>query len=69
MEKSIINVKGMSCNHCVTAIKKAVNELTGIGSVNVDLEKGIVTVEFNNSLVTLTKIKHIIEEEGYDVVE
>ncbi|MDR0503120.1 MAG: copper ion binding protein [Treponema sp.] len=73
MEKSIIKVEGMSCNHCVKAIKKAVNALAaspeaGIGSVNADLEKGIVTVEFDKSLVTIEKIKRAIEDEGFGVV-
>ena len=73
MEKSIIKVEGMSCNHCVMAIKKAVSALTasseaGIGSVNVDLEKKLITVEFNENLVTLEKIKYAIKEEGYDII-
>jgi len=68
MEKSIIKVEGMSCNHCVMAITKAVSALAGTSSVNVDLEKEIVTVEFNESLVTIDKIKNAIEEEGFNVV-
>ena len=37
MEKSIIRVDGMSCQHCVKAVSGAVNALPGIESVEVDL--------------------------------
>ena len=37
MEKTIIKVEGMSCEHCVKAVTNAVNSVTGIGSVSVDL--------------------------------
>jgi len=68
MEKSTIKVDGMSCNHCVTAITKAVNALPGIGAVNVDLKGKTVSVEFDKTLASLDKIKDTIKEEGYVVV-
>jgi len=68
MEKSTIKVDGMSCNHCVTAVTKAVNALPGIGAVNVDLKEKTVSVEFDKTLVTLDTIKDSIEEDGYTVV-
>ncbi len=35
-----IKIKGMTCNHCVMAVTKALNEIDGIKDVKVDLEKG-----------------------------
>ena len=35
-----IKIKGMSCNHCVMAVTKALNEMEGIKNVKVDLVKG-----------------------------
>ncbi|MEA1933584.1 MAG: cation transporter [Thermodesulfobacteriota bacterium] len=35
-----IKIKGMSCNHCVMAVTKALNEIEGIKNVKVDLAKG-----------------------------
>ena len=67
MEKSIINVEGMSCEHCVQAVKGAVTALPGIGSVAVDLETGTVTVEHDPGITDVTKIKAEIEDQGYDV--
>ena len=67
MEKSIINVEGMSCEHCVNAIQKAVGALPGVESVVVDLSAKTVTVE-HGSDVNSDKIKEEIEDQGYDVI-
>ena len=34
-----VKIKGMTCNHCVMAVTKALNEIDGIKDVKVDLEK------------------------------
>ncbi len=68
MEKKIINVEGMSCEHCVKAITKAVTALNGVASVDVSLKEKTVTVEYNSAKVSLDKIKEEIENQGYDIV-
>ena len=35
----IINVDGITCEHCVDTIKEAVGILDGVFSVDVDIEK------------------------------
>jgi copper chaperone len=35
-----IKIKGMSCQHCVKAVTKALSEIAGIEDVTVDLMKG-----------------------------
>ena len=67
MEKTVINAGGMSCEHCVKAITKAVSALPGIGSVDVDLKAGTVTVEHDSGITDVAKIKAEIEDQGYDV--
>lgn len=69
MEKSIIRVDGMSCNHCVKAITKTVSALPGIAGVEVDLKSGTVKVEYDPTQSPLDKIKLEIEEQGYDIVQ
>jgi copper chaperone len=67
MEKITLNVKGMSCGHCVNSIEGSVGELTGVTNVKVNLDSGTVSVEFNTNEVTLDKIKETIDDQGYDV--
>jgi copper chaperone len=69
MESVTLGVEGMSCEHCVKAVSKAVGGLAGVGGVDVSLEKNTVTVTFDSSKVTLDKIKGEIEDQGYDVVK
>jgi len=39
---STLKVKGMSCQHCVMSVKKALDQLDGVQNVEVDLKKGEV---------------------------
>ncbi|GAE90062.1 copper chaperone CopZ [Acetivibrio straminisolvens] len=70
MSRDIANltVEGMSCNHCVNSIKKAVGSLQGVDNVDVDLEAKKVTVEYDSSKLNVETIKNTIEEQGYDVM-
>ncbi len=68
MEKAVIKVGGMSCDHCVRAINKAVSALPGVDSVIIDLKAGTVTVEHDPVQSPLDKIKAEIEDQGYDLV-
>ena len=36
---NVLEIKGMSCQHCVASVKKALEEVPGIEDVLVDLEK------------------------------
>jgi hypothetical protein len=40
---SILKVKGMSCQHCVMAVTKALSQLEGIQNIGIDLAKGEVS--------------------------
>jgi copper chaperone len=68
MEKTVLRVDGMSCEHCVKAIKSAVGNLSGVASVQVDLNAKTVTVEHDPVQSPLDKVKFAIEDQGYDVV-
>lgn len=63
-----LNVEGMSCNHCVNAITKAVGELDGVKRVEVSLELKTVTAEFDPGKVSEQQIIDTISDQGYDVV-
>ena len=69
MAKQIIdlNVEGMSCQHCVHAVKTAVEAVSGVDKVDVSLEKNRATVDFDPGVATLQMIKTAIEDQGYSV--
>lgn len=66
--KETVKVEGMSCGHCVASVKKAVESLNGIKSVEVSLENKLAVVEFDSAKTDLAAIKNAIEDQGYDVL-
>ena len=62
-----IKIKGMSCNHCVMAATKALNEVDGISNVSVDLEKGEAAFD-EATPVDINIIKEKIKNAGFEVV-
>ena len=62
-----LKVKGMSCQHCVMSVKKALGQLDGIQDVEIDLQKGEVRFE-NKRALEPDRIVKAIEGAGYQVV-
>lgn len=65
MKNEILKVGGMTCNHCVNTIQKALS-LIGVKS-KVDLKKQTVEVEYDDKKYKIDDLKKIISENGYDV--
>lgn len=61
-----IKIEGMSCEKCVAHVKDALEEVSGIEKVTVDLKEGKAIIEGND--VSDEVIKEVIEDEGYDVI-
>ncbi|OPY07074.1 MAG: Copper chaperone CopZ [Syntrophaceae bacterium PtaB.Bin095] len=62
-----IKISGMSCNHCVMAVTRALNGIEGIRDVLVDLKTGEATFE-ETIPVDPEIIRKRISEAGYEVV-
>lgn len=65
--KKQINIKGMSCSHCVNHVNNALNEIEGVKNISVDLEGKKAVIECDKQIEDKT-IKDAIEDAGYDVV-
>jgi copper chaperone len=61
-----IKIKGMTCNHCVMAVTKALNEIEGIQDVKVDLSTGEATFEEAHR-VDMEVVKEAVKKAGYAV--
>ena len=69
MEKTVtIPVEGMSCEHCVRAVKGALEAQKGVKAVEVSLEGKSARVVYEDALVGLEDLKATILEEGYQVL-
>jgi copper chaperone len=61
-----IKIKGMTCNHCVMAVTKALKEIDGITNVKVDLQKAEATFD-EVKPVDMEVVKGRIRKAGYDI--
>lgn len=69
METLVLNVEGMTCNHCKQSVEKAVGAISGVEAVEVVLADKKVNVTLDPSLVSVDTLKNTIEDIGFDVVE
>ena len=60
-----ITIKGMSCNHCVMAVTKALSAVDGISNVKVDLKSGEAAFT-EVKPVDRTIIREAIRKAGYE---
>ncbi|MDR0553519.1 MAG: copper ion binding protein [Treponema sp.] len=68
MEKKVLKVEGMSCEHCVKAVTRALESLPGLAGVAVELKSGTVSFRFDPGKTSLKDIEAAIDDAGYTVV-
>ncbi len=64
VQNHLLTVKGMSCQHCVKAITKALQAQDPQATVTVDLPAGTVAVV---SVLDRNSVAQAISDEGYEV--
>lgn len=62
-----IKIQGMTCEHCVRAVTKALSGVDGVTNVRVSLENNEAVFDSSGD-VDMEKIKNAVAEEGYKVV-
>lgn len=67
MAKQTYQVSGMTCDHCVRAVKDELGRLDGVSDVDVELASGRVTVTSASGLDPAA-VKAAVDEAGYEVV-
>lgn len=64
MNRTTLKIDGMSCGHCVVAVKKALEELEGVTVEHVVV--GTATVSYDPAVATPARIADAIADAGYD---
>ena len=64
--KKILNVDGMSCNHCVDKIQRFVGECEGVEILNIDIDNKILEVEIDDEK-RLVSVIEAVEDAGFVV--
>ena len=68
-EKEVIRIGGMTCTNCARTIERALKREEGIYSAHVNFATEKAVVEFNPDLVTASRLKQVIRDTGYEVIE
>jgi len=66
-ETTTLKVSGMYCPSCKALIEMDLKKQEGINSAEVNLDAGEALVQFDPSVISIEKIKNIIEALGYEV--
>lgn len=66
MKHVTFKVSGMSCQHCVMAVTKRLQQIPGVERM--DVQVGDVTVDYNEAKTNVDQIKTAIVDAGYTVV-
>ncbi len=65
MTETKILIDGMSCMHCAMRVKKAIEAIAGIISLNVEVGKA--ELSFDESQTTKSDIEAAISKAGYKI--
>lgn len=60
-----IRVDGLACPYCAYGIEKKLNEIDGVKFINMDLDKGIVTVESYDVRLNDPQLKQLFQDSGF----
>jgi copper ion binding protein len=63
--KTTMKVEGMTCNHCVMHVTKALEELDGVKSAKVNLDKAEAEVVFKGAPLDNNILVKAVKEAGY----
>ncbi|MSS77079.1 heavy metal translocating P-type ATPase [Anaerococcus sp. WCA-380-WT-2B] len=67
LNKMIVKVNGMSCNHCKNHVEEALKKIAGIEKAEVNLDEKLANVAYFGS-IDEDEIKRAIEDAGYEFV-
>jgi Cu+-exporting ATPase len=70
-EKQTVSLKlgGMSCASCAQTIERALSRVPGIHQAAVNLATEVGTVTYDGAVVDLERLKKVVEDSGYQVLE
>jgi copper chaperone len=65
MKEITIKISGMSCEHCVKNVKKALQNIDGVTSVDVKIGEAVLSLDSDS--VTMKDIEKAIADAGYSL--
>ena len=67
MDTITIKVNGMTCSGCVASVTRVLEEIDGVGKVDVSLDRKQATIDYEPGRVNPARLRSAIEDAGYEV--
>ena len=67
MQQVTLQISGMSCSHCVSAVKQALGDVPGVKVENVAIGKAVISYE--PAITKTTDITDALADAGYEAHE
>ena len=64
-----IRVEGMHCKMCSASVAKALKATDGVQTVEVNDEKGVAVIQYDDQKVNEAKLREVINNTGFKAVE
>jgi copper chaperone len=64
-ETRVLAIEGMTCDHCVRTLTKAIKQVNGVKDVNVNRQEARAEVTFDTTKTDLPAIHEAILRSGY----
>ena len=65
--ETTLKISGMSCGHCIRAVKEALGGLEGISVLEVNLDQGTAKITHTYPL-DQRRLHDVLDAEGYELV-
>ncbi|MHA1400219.1 MAG: heavy-metal-associated domain-containing protein [Candidatus Heimdallarchaeaceae archaeon] len=65
MDEILLKVEGMTCQHCVMTVTKALQSIDGVVKANVDLKEGLAMVKYDPSKTNTEAMINVVVDNGY----
>ena len=69
MQATTIKIDGMTCMGCVNSVKTVLEEISGVGKVEVSLDQAQATIQYDADKTNDDQLKEAIEDAGFDVID
>ncbi len=65
MAKTVLSIQGMTCNHCVMRVQKALASVPGVAKAVVTLDPQQARVEYDEAAATAQAMTDAVAKAGY----
>ena len=69
MKKQTFRIEGLKCPNCKARVESGLKKMDGIGTVEANVEKKEITIEYDPATVTLAQMQEAVDDMGYEIKE